>query len=199
MPKAGDGGESSITSTHPGSKRSPGHPKAATEISHIFPTSAQTRSAGARHLSTEFTGDALPRTHSSPRPGNPLPSCRPVPAKHLRKVAESRIWPDSLRPTLRQLLPLGIFAAAVLKPALPPLLPAPYALRPPLLARFVLAVRLGTRKGIGPRTCHINWEERWESRHWDGHAGGMITVTLRPGVETGLRRRFLSFLPGLRS
>lgn len=35
--------------------------------------------------------------------------------------------------------------------------------------------QLGTRKGIGPRACHINWVGSWENRHRDGRPGGMGT------------------------
>ena len=53
----------------------------------------------------------------------------------------------------------------------------PSAPRPPPLARVVLAVGLGTRKGIGPRACHIIWVGCWDKRHRDGRLGGMGTVT----------------------
>ena len=53
----------------------------------------------------------------------------------------------------------------------------PSAPRPPPLARVVLAVGLGTRKGIGPRACHIIWVGCWDKRHRDGRPGGMGTVT----------------------
>ncbi|XP_053435039.1 uncharacterized protein LOC128576982 [Nycticebus coucang] len=80
--------------------------------------------------------------------------------------------------------PLRIFAVVVLKPALPRLLPAPSAPRPPPLARVVLAVGLGTRKGIGPRVCHVNWVGIWENWLGDGHPRKMGTVTLGQGAET---------------
>lgn len=71
---------------------------------------------------------------------------------------------------------------------------APSAPRPPPLARVVLALGLGTWKGIGPRACHINWVGNWEKSRQGGHPGGMGTLTLRRGArETS--RRFLP-LPG---
>lgn len=59
----------------------------------------------------------------------------------------------------------------------------PSAPRPPPLARVVLAVGLGTRKGIGPRACHIIWVGFWDKRHRDGRPGGMGTVTAAGSVD----------------
>lgn len=122
---------------------------------------AQPPPSGARHVPAEVPGDALARTHSCLRPENPLPLAPELESTYVKSQTRGSGRKASHQ-ALRQLLALGISAAVVLKPALPPLLPAPSALRPAAIGSDGVHQRPGNQEEDWARSLshQLGWELR---------------------------------------